>query len=376
MFCPIVDFAKQLISIPSISPMDLGCQKLISDRLIRLGFSIEYMNINQTNNMWAYRGSGTTLAFAGHTDVVPAGNKSSWKFSPFCPTVYKEKLFGRGASDMKGALAAMVVAVENFIVKRPDHNGRIAFLITSDEESKALDGTKRVVSNLINRKEKIDYCIIGEPSSVEKVGDVIKNGRRGSITACICVSGIPGHIAYPHLSDNPIHKSISFLTSLISNLWDQGNKFFPPTSIQIYEIQSKSDSSNMIPNELTVKFNVRFSNEITSNSIKEKVERLLNYCRIKYSIKWHLSGEPFLTRSSLLANIVIKSIKKFHNIIPKLSTSGGTSDGRFISRMGSQIIELGLINKTIHKINEYAKVKDLKLLSNIYEHIIENVFEK
>ncbi|AAO26824.1 succinyl-diaminopimelate desuccinylase [Buchnera aphidicola str. Bp (Baizongia pistaciae)] len=374
--CSVVNLAKQLISIPSISPMDLGCQKLISDRLINIGFSVENMNVNQTNNMWAYKGSGTTLAFSGHTDVVPIGNKILWNSPPFSPTVDKGVLFGRGSADMKGALAAMVIAVERFVKKQPDHHGRIAFLITSDEESMAHDGTIKIVSNLIKRKENIDYCIIGEPSSEQKLGDVIKNGRRGSITAYLCIYGVQGHIAYPNFSDNPIHKSISFFCTLISNCWDNGNVFFSPTSVQIYDIESKSSSDNMVPSELTVKFNFRFSNEITSSDIKKKVELLLKHFNLKYSIEWHVSGNPFLTKVGLLSDIVVRSVEELCHISPNLSTSGGTSDGRFIAELGSQIIELGLINKTIHKANECVEIKDLRLLCHLYECIITKIFEK
>ncbi|XBC39822.1 MAG: succinyl-diaminopimelate desuccinylase [Buchnera aphidicola (Chaetogeoica yunlongensis)] len=376
MTSSVINFAKQLISIPSVSPMDLGCQELISNRLIGLGFSVEQININNTSNIWACKGSGNTLMFAGHTDVVSAGNLDHWKFPPFSPTIYRGNFFGRGIVDMKGALSAMIIAVERYIKKYPNFKGRLAFLITSDEESQALDGTKKVILNLIHRKESIDYCIIGEPSSVKRLGDVIKYGRRGSITACIRIYSIQKHIAYSKLFDNPIHQTIFFLKELLSTCWGRQNKFFASTSVQIYEIKSQSISSNMIPCKLTVKFNFRFNNEITSSEIKEKVQELLSNSNIEYSINWNLSGDPFLTKIGLLSDVVIQSIKSVCNIVPKLSTSGGTSDGRFISKICSEIIELGLVNKTIHKVNEKTKVEDLEVLSLMYENIITRLFFK
>ncbi|ANF16903.1 succinyl-diaminopimelate desuccinylase [Buchnera aphidicola (Schlechtendalia chinensis)] len=373
VMCPVIRLAKQLISIPSISPLDLGCQKIILDRLIKIGFSIEQMNYRDINNIWAYKGSGTTLAFAGHTDVVHPGDENGWKFPPFFPVVHDGYLFGRGSADMKGALSAMIIAVENFVMKYPNHSGRIAFLITSDEESKAINGTKRIVKNLMLRKENIEYCVVGEPSSVALLGDVIKNGRRGSLTACLYIYGVQGHIAYARLSDNPIHEVLPFLSNLVSINWDNGNKFFPPTSLQIYEIQSGIGCNNMTPDRLLVKFNLRFSNVITSCSIKKRIEKLLIDFGLKYKIDWELSGTPFITKSGLLIDVVKDIIIKKCGISPKLLTTGGTSDGRFVYRMGSQILELGLVNKTIHQLNECTKVSDLKLLSEIYECIIEKL---
>lgn len=374
MICPVVDLAQQLISIPSISPKDLGCQQIIANRLLKLGFSIELMNKNDTSNLYAYKGVGKTLAFSGHTDVVPAGDSSLWKFPPFSPTIHNGILFGRGVVDMKGALAAMVIAIESFINKHPKYSGRLAFLVTSDEESKAVDGTVEIVKKLILRKETIDYCIIGEPSSVSILGDVIKNGRRGSLMAKISIFGISGHVAYPHLIDNPIHKIIPFLASLISHKWDIGNKFFSPTTVQIYDIKSQSHSNNMTPDQLVLKLNFRFNNEITINDIKGKINELLKLYHLKYSINWIVSGKPFINKSGFLINTVIKVIQHICKITPQLLTTGGTSDGRFISKMNTQILELGLINKTIHQVNESISVKDLKLLSIIYEYIITKVF--
>ncbi|XBC39318.1 MAG: succinyl-diaminopimelate desuccinylase [Buchnera aphidicola (Nurudea shiraii)] len=369
----VLNLTKQLVSIPSISPMDLGCQKIISKRLISLGFSIECMDFHDTYNIWAYRGKGVTLAFSGHTDVVPIGNDKKWKFSPFVPTIHKGFLYGRGVSDMKGALAAMIVAVETFVKKYPNHSGRIAFLITSDEESKATYGTKKIVENLIFKKEKIDYCLIGEPSSVRYLGDIIKNGRRGSLSACLYIHGVQGHIAYPELADNPIHNVLQFLLNLLSVSWDNGNKYFPPTGFQIYEIHSSSNSDNMIPDTLLVKFNFRFGNSISIDLIKNKVEKLLNNSNVKYNIQWKLFGKPFVTKPGVLTDVVKNVIHKKCGIIPKLSTTGGTSDGRFIRKISPQILELGLINKTIHQSNENVKISDLKLLSVIYEEIIKTL---
>ncbi|XBC41344.1 MAG: succinyl-diaminopimelate desuccinylase [Buchnera aphidicola (Nurudea yanoniella)] len=373
MICCITNLTKKLVSIPSISPLDLGCQKIISKRLINIGFSVENMDFNDTCNIWAYRGKGITLAFSGHTDVVPVGDRKNWKFPPFVPTIYKGFLFGRGVADMKGALAAMIVAAEKFVQKHPNHSGRLAFLITSDEESKATCGTKKIIENLILKKEKIDYCLIGEPSSVKHLGDVIKHGRRGSLTAFLYIYGIQGHIAYPELANNPIHSVLQFLSNLLSINWDCGNEFFPPTSLQIYEIQSGSHSDNMIPNKLLVKFNLRFGNIITINDIKQEVQKLLKHFDLKHSIQWKLNAEPFLTKSGFLINTVENIIKNACGIVPKLLTTGGTSDGRFISKISPQILELGLINKTIHQLNENVKILDLQLLSMIYEKIIEKL---
>ncbi|XBC44453.1 MAG: succinyl-diaminopimelate desuccinylase [Buchnera aphidicola (Schlechtendalia peitan)] len=373
MMCPVVRLAKQLISIPSISPKDLGCQEIIFDRLIKIGFSIENMNCSDTHNMWACRGEGVTLAFLGHTDVVPSGDEDNWKFPPFIPTIHNGYLFGRGVADMKGALAAMIIAVENIVRKYPNHTGRLAFLITSDEESKATNGTIKIVDRLISRKEKIDYCLVGEPSSIELLGDVIKNGRRGSLTAYLHIYGIQGHIAYSHLADNPIHNVLPFLLNLISMKWDNGNVFFPPTSLQIYDIQSGTGTDNIIPETLLVKFNFRFGNSITINIIKEKVRLLLLNFNLKYEIEWKLSGMPFITESGLLIDVVANVIKEQCCIVPKILTTGGTSDGRFMSKMGSQIVELGLISKTIHQSNECTKISDLKLLSRMYECIIKKL---
>ncbi|CAL4318599.1 succinyl-diaminopimelate desuccinylase [Buchnera aphidicola] len=373
MDCPIVNLAKELISIPSISPSDLGCQKIISDRLSYMGFKSVYLNYNNTNNLWSYRGEGVTLSFAGHTDVVPAGNVNFWHSPPFIPTIRHGCLFGRGASDMKGALAAMIIAAERFIYSFPNYNGRLSFLITSDEESTAVDGTVKLVNYLESIQEKIDYCILGEPSSTNIIGDMVKIGRRGSLNVDLFIYGSQGHIAYPENADNPIHNSLSFLNELTSFQWSHGNKDFSPTKLQISNISSGTGSDNIIPGELRVSFNFRFGSDISLHNIKNHVLYLLSKHNLKYKILWRLSGEPFLNISHNLADIVMHSVKKISNIDTTFSTTGGTSDGRFLSRICSELIELGLINNTIHQINEHVKITDLKCLSLIYENIMKKI---
>jgi len=373
MTCPIVKLASKLISIPSISPYDNGCQNILINKLKKLGFTIEKMNVNTTNNFWAYRGTGKTLTFLGHTDVVPPGDTLYWNTDPFNPTIKNNRLYGRGSADMKGSLAAMIIAVERFVSKNSDHNGRISFIITSDEESAATHGTVKVVKTLILRNEKIDYCIIGEPTSNTVLGDTLKNGRRGSLTGEIKIFGKQGHVAYPNLAENPIHKSLLFLYELTRIKWDDGNQYFDKTNLEIVTVKSGNKINNMIPGEMIIVFNVRFNTETTVQLIKLKILDLLNKFSLEHSILWTLSGLPFLTKTGMLVNIVQKSIKKYSCKTPKISTSGGTSDGRFIALMKPEIVEVGLINKNIHKINEYTKISDLKLLALIYEDIIEQI---
>lgn len=373
MICLITKLAQQLISIPSISPQDLGCQNIIIERLCAMGFTIKQININDTKNLWAFRGIGKTLTFLGHTDVVSPGNYQDWHTNPFNPVIRNGFLFGRGASDMKGALASMIIAAENFIKKFPHHTGRLSFLITSDEESSAINGTTKVVEYLQNQNDIIDYCIVGEPSSTKIIGDVIKNGRRGSITANITINGIQGHIAYPHLADNPIHKALPLILKILSMKLDNGNEFFSPTSINIANIHSGEGISNIIPKSLFVQFNIRFSTETSTLKIQSQIINILNKNKIDYSIKWDISGQPFLTQKGILIDTVMQSIKLFNKKNPILSTSGGTSDGRFIALMGAEIIELGLTNNTIHKINECVKISDLQILSCIYEDIMKRL---
>ncbi|MCL2897473.1 succinyl-diaminopimelate desuccinylase [Brenneria tiliae] len=373
MSCPVIELAQQLIKRPSLSPNDEGCQALLIERLKAIGFTIEPMNFGDTQNVWAWRGAGKTLAFAGHTDVVPSGDKSRWQHPPFEPTIRDGMLYGRGAADMKGSLAAMVVAAERFVAAHPDHQGRLAFLITSDEEASAVNGTVKVVEALMARDERLDYCLVGEPSSTAIVGDVVKNGRRGSITADLRVHGVQGHVAYPHLADNPVHRALPALNELAATEWDRGNDFFPPTSMQIANIQAGTGSNNVIPGELFVQFNFRFSTELTDELIKQRVAELLDRHQLNYSIDWRLSGQPFLTARGELVDAVVNAVKHYNEITPALLTNGGTSDGRFIARMGAQVVELGPVNATIHKVDECVSAADLQLLSRMYQRVMEQL---
>lgn len=374
MNCPVIALAEQLISQPSISPDDQGCQELLIQRLENIGFTIERMPFGETLNFWAYRGNeGETLAFAGHTDVVPAGDLSHWATPPFTPTIIDGHLYGRGAADMKGSIAAMVVAAERFVEKYPDHRGRLAFLITSDEEAKAADGTVKVVQALMSRDERLDYCLVGEPSSQSQLGDMIKNGRRGSITANLTIIGVQGHVAYPQLADNPVHRATAFLQELVATKWDNGNQFFPATSMQIANIHAGTGANNVIPGEMLVQFNFRFSTEVTDQLIRQRVEDMLQRHGLKYDLQWALSGQPFLTSKGKLVDAVVTSVEQCCGHVPVLSTSGGTSDGRFIAKMGAQVVELGPLNATIHKVNECVNVRDLQQLAIIYENIMERL---
>ncbi|AIX48955.1 MULTISPECIES: succinyl-diaminopimelate desuccinylase [Pantoea] len=373
MFCPVIELAQQLIRRPSLSPDDAGCQALLIARLEAIGFQIEQMHINDTLNVWATRGHGETLAFAGHTDVVPPGDANRWINPPFEPTIRDGMLFGRGAADMKGSLAAMVVAAERFVAAHPQHKGRLAFLITSDEEASAVNGTVKVVERLMARHERLDYCLVGEPSSTEIVGDVVKNGRRGSMTANLTLHGVQGHVAYPHLADNPVHRAMPALNELVATEWDQGNAFFPPTSMQIANVQAGTGSNNVIPGEFFVQFNFRFSTELTDQMIKDRVTELLDRHQLRYTLEWTVSGQPFLTSRGRLVDAVVNAVTHYNEIKPQLLTTGGTSDGRFIARMGAQVVELGPVNATIHKINECVKASDLQLLSRMYQRIMEQL---
>ncbi|MBK4775503.1 succinyl-diaminopimelate desuccinylase [Candidatus Pantoea edessiphila] len=374
MLCPIVELTKQLIRCPSISPYDAGCQDLLINRLEAIGFNIETININDTKNFWATRRRGETLAFAGHTDVVPPGDINSWNHFPFEPFMDKGMLFGRGAADMKGALAAMVVAAERFVKIHPNHKGCLAFLITSDEENTARNGTLKVVERLMSRNDRLDYCLIGEPTSEINLGDIIKNGRRGSINAKLTIKGIQGHVAYPDLADNPIHAGIQILNELIHAVWDKGNDFFPPTIMQITNIQAGDGVNNIIPGNLLIKFNIRFSTELDDEMIRERFDILLAANKqLNYSIEWDLAAKPFFTYHKKLTDIVIKTVFHYSKVKPKIFNNGGTSDGRFIICTGAQVVELGLVNKTIHKINEYVRIFDLQILSKIYQRIMEQI---
>jgi len=373
MFCPVIALTQQLIRRPSLSPDDAGCQAIMIERLRAMGFTIELMPFGDTLNFWAWRGQGETLAFAGHTDVVPPGDGNRWINPPFEPTIRDGMLYGRGAADMKGSLAAMIVAAERFVRAFPDHKGRLAFLITSDEEASATYGTVKVVEALMARQERLDYCLVGEPSSTEVVGDIVKNGRRGSMTANLTIHGVQGHVAYPHLADNPVHRVLPALNELVAIEWDRGNEFFPPTSMQIANVQAGTGSNNVIPGECFVQFNFRFSTELTDEQIKQRVEALLEGHQLRYSLEWKVSGQPFLTPTGDLVNAVVNAVAHYNEIKPQLLTTGGTSDGRFIARMGAQVVELGPVNATIHKINECVKASDLQLLSRMYQRIMEQL---
>ena len=371
---PVLHLAKDLIARPSVTPEDAGCQQMMADFLARLGFTIEPMVFHDTTNLWARRGTtGPLFCFAGHTDVVPTGPQEKWKFPPFTPTEHEGMLYGRGAADMKGSLAAMLVAVERFVSANPDHEGSIAFLITSDEEGPFINGTPKVVETLEARNEKITWCLVGEPSSTHTVGDMVKNGRRGSITGDLLVKGIQGHVAYPHLGRNPVHQAAPAIAELAATVWDNGNDFFPPTSFQIPNISAGTGASNVIPGELKVQFNFRFSTELTDEEIKRRTHAILDKHGLEYELVWTLSGHPFLTPAGELVEATVAAIEEVADIMAELSTSGGTSDGRFIARTGAQVVELGPINATIHKINECVKVADLESLTHMYQRILKKL---
>lgn len=373
----IIELASELIRRPSISPDDQGCQQVIAERLQKLGFQIEWMPFNDTLNLWAKHGSGSpVIAFAGHTDVVPVGDEKQWQYPPFSAQIVDDVLYGRGAADMKGSLAAMVVAVEKFVKANPNHQGTIALLITSDEEAAAKDGTVCVVETLMARNEPIDYCIVGEPSSSQKLGDIVKNGRRGSITANLYIQGIQGHVAYPHLAENPVHKALAFLSELTTYQWDNGNEFFPPTSLQIANINAGTGSNNVIPGELYVQFNLRYCTEVTDEIIKKTVAEMLQKHQLTHRIEWNLSGKPFLTRNGKLVEATISAVQKITKNTPHLDTGGGTSDARFIALMGAEVVEFGPLNKTIHKVNECVDVNDLAKCGDVYQQILINLLDK
>lgn len=371
-----VEFTKKLLTRPSVTPDDAGCQQLLVDRLSAIGFDCETMvfGFGDVTNLWARRGvKGPLFTFAGHTDVVPTGPESDWRHPPFEPTIEKGMLYGRGAADMKGSIAAMVTACERFVSEHPDHNGSIAFLITSDEEGPAVDGTVKVVEALEGRDEKIDWCLVGEPTSSERLGDVVKNGRRGSLNGKLTIYGSQGHVAYPHLAENPVHLAAPALAELASIEWDKGNDFFPPTTFQISNIHGGTGATNIIPGELEVVFNFRYSTEVTHEQLRRRVEDLLDRYELNFSLEWSLSGEPFLTPTGELLDAATSAIQEITGTNPDVNTAGGTSDGRFIAPTGAQVLELGPLNATIHKIDECVSVEDLDTLSNIYQRILEKL---
>ncbi|MBR9866814.1 MAG: succinyl-diaminopimelate desuccinylase [Oceanospirillales bacterium] len=376
-FSATIELAKQLISRRSVTPEDDGCQALMIERLEALGFHIERLQFEEVTNFWARRGSkGPLFCFAGHTDVVPTGPETNWDYPPFEPVMEDGFLCGRGAADMKGSLAAFITALERFLENHPDHDGSIALLITSDEEGPFVNGTTRVIDHLEARNEKITWCIVGEPSSTAKVGDVIKNGRRGSISGDLTIRGIQGHVAYPHLVENPIHMAAPALNDLASELWDEGNEFFPPTSFQISNIHAGTGATNVVPGHIDVQFNLRFSTELSAEQIKERTYEILNRYGLNFDINWTLSGNPFITERGDLVDACVDSIKAITGLDTELSTSGGTSDGRFIAPTGAQVVELGPINATIHKVNERVKADDLDTLSSLYENIMAKLLTR
>lgn len=370
----VLELAKELISRASVTPLDEGCQALMAERLAKLGFANESMVFEDTTNLWSRRGTeGPVFCFAGHTDVVPPGDLANWHTPPFEPVVIDDYLHGRGAADMKGSLAAMVVATERFVTAHPHHQGSIAFLITSDEEGPFINGTTRVIDTLEARNEKITWALVGEPSSTLKLGDVVKNGRRGSLTGNLVVKGIQGHVAYPHLADNPVHKAAPALAELAAMQWDKGNEFFPPTSFQIANINGGTGTSNVIPGELKVMFNFRYSTEVTAEELIKRVENILDAHGLNYELGWIFNGLPFLTGDGPLLEATRQAIKEVTGSDTDPQTSGGTSDGRFIAPTGAQVIELGPVNATIHKVNECVKVADLELLAQCYQRILEKL---
>jgi succinyl-diaminopimelate desuccinylase len=366
--------ACDLIARPSLTPDDAGCQEMLIERLKAIGFECETMVFDDVTNLWARRGSeAPLLAFAGHTDVVPTGPLDQWHSDPFEPEIRDGMLYGRGAADMKSSIAAMVVACERFVEQHSDHQGSIALLITSDEEAIAINGTVKVIETLEARGEKIDWALIGEPSSQSRVGDVVKNGRRGSIGAKLVIKGIQGHVAYPHKVDNPIHRAMPALHELVQHEWDQGNSFFPPTSFQISNINSGTGAHNVVPGHAEVLFNLRYSTEIDAHKIIETTRTILDKHELDYDIDWSISGYPFLTPEGELVKAAQQAISKHVGITPSLETTGGTSDGRFIAPTGAQVLELGPVNESIHKLNEHVSVDDLELLSKIYETMLEQL---
>lgn len=370
----VIELTRELIGRPSVTPDDAGCQQLMAQRLAAVGFDIEVMHFEDTLNMWARRGSNKPVfCFAGHTDVVPTGPLEHWHTPPFEPTVIGDTLYGRGAADMKGSLAAMIVATERFLQRYPTPKFDLAYLITSDEEGPFINGTKRVIETLEARNEKITWCIVGEPSSSNKAGDVVKNGRRGSLTGNLLVKGIQGHVAYPQLAENPVHKAAAALAELAAEHWDQGNAYFPATSFQIANIHAGTGASNVIPGELKVMFNFRYSTESTAEQLQQRVTALLDRHGLNYSLNWTLNGLPFLTDKGSLVEATVKAIYQVQGFEPRLETSGGTSDGRFIAPTGAQVVELGPCNATIHKVNECVSVTDLEQLTKMYEAVLEQL---
>ncbi len=372
---PTLELTQALMSRRSVTPADEGCQELMIERLRAAGFQIEPLPFGNVANFWAWRGSAAApvLCFAGHTDVVPTGPLEEWRSDPFTPTLREGMLYGRGAADMKSGLAAMVTAAEAFVAAHPRHRGRIAFLITSDEEGPSVDGTKRVAALLGERGERIDWCVVGEPSSERTIGDTIKIGRRGSFSGRLTVHGVQGHVAYPQLAENPVHTLAPALAELTQRVWDQGNEHFEPTSFQISNLNAGTGAPNVIPGELKARFNLRYSPVQTLEGLKQTVEGILKRHGVRFTIEWYLSGEPFYTTPGALSEAVCAAIRSVTGAAPRLSTGGGTSDGRFIAPLGAQVVELGVVNATIHKVNECVRVEDIDALHRMYFNVLANL---
>ncbi|TMO97428.1 succinyl-diaminopimelate desuccinylase [Pseudoalteromonas sp. S3260] len=371
---PVITLAQALIQRESVTPEDAGCQHMVNERLSAIGFDIESLFFTDTLNTWARKGMQSPhFCFAGHTDVVPTGPEKNWQHPPFAGLIEDGLLHGRGAADMKGSLAAMIVATERFVTKHPDHKGSISFLITSDEEGPFINGTTRVIDTLEERGEKIDMCLVGEPSSRDVLGDVVKNGRRGSLTGFLTIKGVQGHVAYPHLAQNPIHLATPALTELSQTVWDMGNDFFPATSFQISNINGGTGAGNVIPGELEVQFNFRFSTEVTHQQLQQKVNSILQKHNLNYELNWIVNGLPFLTDHGPLVDATVAAIKSVTGLTTNLETTGGTSDGRFIAQTGAKVIELGPRNATIHKVDECVSTDDLIALADIYEQILKHL---
>ncbi|MFC3532857.1 succinyl-diaminopimelate desuccinylase [Vogesella facilis] len=369
-----LELTQQLIQLDSITPRDEGCQELMIARLEDMGFTIERMPFGDVSNFWAHRGhEGPLLCFAGHTDVVPTGPVEQWQSHPFQPTIRNGHLFGRGAADMKASLAAFITATERFVAAKPHHAGTIAFLITSDEEGVATDGSVRVVDALEARGQHIDYCIVGEPTSDQRFGDTIKNGRRGSLSGQLIVHGIQGHIAYPQLAKNPIHLAAPALAELAAEVWDHGNDYFPPTSWQVSNIHAGTGATNVIPGHCDIKFNFRFSTEHTAETLKDRVHQILDRHGLAYELHWQLSGNPFITQPGALTDAIGSAIHEVTGVETALSTTGGTSDGRFIKRIARELVEFGPINASIHKLNECVSVDDIEPLAKVYEKTLHKL---
>lgn len=371
---PTIDLLCELIRRRSVTPDDAGCQDVLRARLEAAGFVCETLQFNDVTNLWARRGSeAPVLCFAGHTDVVPPGDEAQWGSDPFEPTFRDGLLYARGSADMKSGLAAMVVAVEEFLQTHPDHPGSLAFLITSDEEGRARDGTLQVMKTLAERDEHIDWCVLGEPSSQRDLGDIVRIGRRGSLSGILTVKGVQGHVAYPQLADNPIRRFAPVLAELHGIHWDDGNEFFPPTSFQVVDLRAGVGAPNVTPGELTARFNFRYSTEWTHETLQKKVESVFDAHDIEYDLHWHLSGEPFLTKPGRLIDTVHDCVSEITGNAPELSTGGGTSDGRFISPAGTDVVELGPVNASIHKVDEHVSVDDVIALTAMYRRIMERL---